>query len=520
MTDAAAKAQLGAKVASYSAWNLVAYLVGIAANLLTMPFVLMKLGADTFGIAALVQATIAPFTLIAATIGTATARQVAAASASDTPGARLEFGASAAIALIAAAIGAVAIVVIGPVVARRFFTISEGDLALLPSAYAVAALGWAATVGTAVLQALYIATRDYRRIAHVGALSALVTAAAIFWFVSRAPTVISYLGALAAGFGFVMLAWGVIAIAEKRELLAFPRWDPRRFRALGSFGGWQIAAQVSGIAATQADRYLLGAFTRPADVAYYSVAQRLEEVAYIGVAKAGEVLFPVFSAEADSSRERQADLYFRAAWMLNLLAACMLGPLLPLSEDILRIWTDAATAREAQSVLFILTLGGLLGCGVNALAYFTMGLARTHLNFILAVITATISCTASAILLPRYGLAAAGVGTLLAMVAQLVAGIIISEQLFGNGRMNRQMFSIIGPLAIAIAVGCGLRFAAVLPHPAGWPGLIGLSVAVAVTIAAATMATTYLSAAGAASRRDIVGIATRYLPARLRRLAR
>ena len=517
MSSATPQAPLGASVASYSAWNLVAYLVGIAANLLTMPFVLAKLGAEAFGVAALVQATVAPFTLVAATLGIATARQVAAAAAGEPDAAQYEFAASASLALVAAAVGATTIALFGPIVSARFFRITDTYAPEMSLAYQIAAIGWAATVGTAVFQALYIASRDYRRIAHVSALSAVVTAAAIFGVVSTTPTVAGYLVALAAGFVFVLAAWVVFASTEKRSMIVRPRWDPERFHGFGRFGGWQIAAQISGIASTQADRYLLGAHTGAADVAHYTIAQRLEEVAYIGVAKAGEVLFPVFSAEADSTRERQADLYFRAAWMLNLLAACLLGPLLPLSEDILRIWTDPATAREAELVLFILTLGGLLGCGVNALAYFTMGLARTHLNFILAIVTAVISVSTSAMLLPRYGLAAAGVGAVLAMLAQLVAGIVISNRLFGNRRFERQLFSVIGPLAIAITIGCGLRLADVLPTPTGWLGLIGLSAAVAAAIAAVTMASTYLSTAGIASRRDIAGIISRYLPARLKR---
>ena len=509
------KAALGASVASYSAWNLVAYLVGIGANIFTMPFVLHRLGPTAFGIAALVQATVAPFTLIAGTLGVATARQLAAATTGLT--ARADFGTSAAVALLVACAGITLITLGGPAIATHLFAISTRDAELLRPAYLAAAIGWGVTVGTGILQALYVATRDYRRLAHIGAFGAVATAAATFILVSRFSTVVSYLSALAIGFCLTFIAWIIAAATEKRSLLSAPRWDTGRLRALGHFSGWQFAAQLGGIASIQADRYLLGAYTSPADVAYFSVAQRLEEVGYIGVAKAGEVLFPVFSAEANSARARQSDLYFRAAWILNLLAGCTLGPLLPLSEDVLRIWTNAGIAHEAQNVLFILTLGGMLGCAVNALAYFTMGLARTHLNFILALVTAAISCAFSAVLLPRYGLAAAGIGTLCAMTGQLIAGVVISDRLFGDRRFGRQLFAVVGPLLVAVFVGCTLRYAHLLPHPENWASLAVIAAGIAVFIAIITIGTSYLSTHGAVSRGDLLSIVARLVPAQLLR---
>ena len=86
-----------------------------------------------------------------------------------------------------------------------------------------------------------------------------------------------------------------------------------------------MVAQGGGLVSGQADRYLLGVFLQPQNVGYYVIAQRLEEAIYIGVLKIGEILFPFFSSLQGEGDERVGDLFFRAAWVLNVLAATVLG---------------------------------------------------------------------------------------------------------------------------------------------------------------------------------------------------
>ena len=108
---------------------------------------------------------------------------------------------------------------------------------------------------------------------------------------------------------------------------------------LVNLGGWQFAAQCGGLIAGQADRYLLGAFLAPQFVGYYTIAQRLEEAMYIGILKIGEILFPFFSSLQKESSDRVADLLFRSSWVLNVLAATVLGALIPVAGPLLYAWT-------------------------------------------------------------------------------------------------------------------------------------------------------------------------------------
>ena len=130
------------------------------------------------------------------------------------------------------------------------------------------------------------------------------------------------------------------------EWVARPAFHRGPLGGLVNLGGWQFAAQCGSLIAGQADRYLLGAFLAPQFVGYYTIAQRLEEAMYIGVLKIGEILFPFFSSVQKESDDRIADLLFRASWVLNLLAAIVLGALIPVAGPLLYAWTGEEVAVE------------------------------------------------------------------------------------------------------------------------------------------------------------------------------
>ena len=144
------------------------------------------------------------------------------------------------------------------------------------------------------------------------------------------------------------------------DWLARPAIDRGALGKLVKLGGWQFAAQGGALIAAQADRYLLGALLQPQFVGFYTIAQRLEEAVYIGVLKVGEILFPFFSTLQKEADDRKADLLFRSSWILNVLAASALGGLIPVAGPLLHLWTGAEVATEAQNVLVILSIAGIL----------------------------------------------------------------------------------------------------------------------------------------------------------------
>ncbi len=77
--------------------------------------------------------------------------------------------------------------------------------------------------------------------------------------------------------------------------------------------------------------------------------------------KIGEILFPFFSTLQTEDDERRVDLLLRSSWILNVLAASALGGLIPVAGALLYRWTSAEVAAEAQLVLVVLAISGILG---------------------------------------------------------------------------------------------------------------------------------------------------------------
>ena len=129
---------------------------------------------------------------------------------------------------------------------------------------------------------------------------------------------------------------------------------------------------------------------------------------YIGVLKVGEILFPFFSALQKETDDRKADLLFRSSWILNVLAASALGGLIPVAGPLLHLWTGAEVAAEAQRVLVILSIAGILGSSSNVFAFYLLAQGRSSSNALISLLTGVFTLATSAIALPYFGWQAAG----------------------------------------------------------------------------------------------------------------
>jgi O-antigen/teichoic acid export membrane protein len=300
--------------------------------------------------------------------------------------------------------------------------------------------------------------------------------------------------------------------------MAFPALHRSSLVTLLHTGKWQVVAQGGGLVAGQADRYLLGAFLQPQSVGYYLIAQRLEEAVYIGVLKIGEILFPFFSSLKGEGDERVGDLFFRAAWVLNVLAVGVLGALIPVAGSVLQLWTDPQVAAEGQRVLIVLAVAGILGSGTNVFAFYLLANGRTGTNAVISLVTAVFTVGTSATALPYFGWPAAGWSSCAGALAQMVVVTVLLRRSFHLPDIwSRVGHFVLLPIGAGLACAVLLRIlmrgydlgqSAVWWQVAGWYGLS------AGTILVVVVALSSFGAYGKICRRDLQRIAIRFLPAR------
>jgi len=500
-----------------SAWNAIAFAVAVLVNLAILPFVIFRLGLAGFGVAGLVTACVAPALMFSNALGLSTARELAQRLApSDRDEARRFLATALMLAMVVGGLIAVILCLAGAPLARLAFHLGGAAADDLGLAFALAGAGWLCQCLFAVLLSLFTARQDYRRIASISITGTLVSTMSMLLLIPQAPRASTFLGCQALGFATNLLMAVALSRRTIGEWLARPAIDRNALHALVKLGGWQLAAQSGALFAGQADRYLLGALLQPQFVGFYSVAQRLEEAVYIGVLRIGEILFPFFSTLQKEADDRKVDLLLRSSWILNVLAASALGGLIPVAGALLYRWTGAEVAAEAQTVLVVLSVAGILGSSANVFAFYLLSQGRSSSNALISLLTGIFTLATSAIALPHFGWQAAGWSTCAGMIAQMVTTVLLLQRTFRvSGIWPRVVHFVLMPLAVGVAVALVLRSQfghASFDHAPSWWYVVSLYVASAAAIFAAAVAASQLGPYRAVCWRDLRVIVSRFLP--------
>ncbi|WP_249149885.1 lipopolysaccharide biosynthesis protein [Bradyrhizobium liaoningense] len=500
-----------------SAWNAMAFVVAVVLNLAILPFVIHRLGLAAFGVAGLVTACIAPALVFSNALGMSTARELAQRlTPFDRDDARRLFSTAVMLALGAGSLIALFFVVAGAPFARLAFHLGGPAADDLGLAFALAACGWLCQSVSAIFLALFTARQDYRRLAAIGIVSTVVATVSMLLLIPRAPHASTFLGCQALGFAIGLLAALAWSRGSIGEWLAGPALHRDALGRLVRLGSWQVAAQGGALFAAQADRYLLGALLQPQFVGFYGVAQRLEEAMYIGILKVGEILFPFFSTLQKEAEGRKVDLLFRSSWILNVLAASALGGLIPVAGALLHVWTGAEVAAEAERVLVVLSIAGILGSSANVFGFYLLAQGRSRSNAVIALLTGIFTLATSAVALPHFGWVAAGWSACVGMIAQMATIVVLLRRSFDLDDMGaRVLHFVLMPLGSGIATALVLRYGLERVAPdlgPSWWSVVVVGALSAATILAVAVAASQLGPYRTVCRRDLRAIIGRFLP--------
>jgi O-antigen/teichoic acid export membrane protein len=508
----------GSHLLGNSIWNASSFVVSVALNLLVLPFVLYRLGANAFGIASLVTACTAPALAFSNALALSTTRELAARLAvEDREEAKQMFATALFVGTGAGLAIAAVLGLLAPPLAVRVFHL-EGSGVDLTLAFLLGAGGWLCQCHSVVFVALFTARQDFSRVATTGLISVVVATIAIVVLVPLRPTVSTYLGCQALGLAAGLIASCMMSLRLAPGWIAGPTLHRPSLSALFSFGRWQFAAQALAVIATQADRYLLGMFLAPNFVGYYTIAQRLEEAIYIGILKVGEILFPFFTSLRKEASGRIAHLLFRSSWVLNVLGATALGALIPVAGHLLRAWAGSDVASETERLLVVLAAAGILGCASNVFAFYLLAEGRSRASASIAMATSAATVLASAVALPLLGWKAAGWSAGAGMLAQFLMMIWLLRNTFDVDNIGaRVTYFVLQPLGTGIVAALVLRslVTGVLANAPAQLWLVGIAYALsAAVILAVIVAVAAIGPYRRTCLQDLLAIARPGLPRR------
>lgn len=165
-------------------------------------------------------------------------------------------------------------------------------------------------------------------------------------------------------------------------------WSPslsrREARALMPFGGWQLVQTMSGVLFASIDRWIIGGWLGPAQLAIYSICLQFAQTPHTLLAAALQIIVPMTSRTVrpggNSMLPRNAFRGALAVATVSLIAALSLGIG---AGPLLRLWISSEFAYQNTSLVHILVFAfAILAFNVPSF-YVLIGLGKVRLTSIL-----------------------------------------------------------------------------------------------------------------------------------------
>jgi len=197
---------------------------------------------------------------------------------------------------------------------------------------------------------------------------------------------------------------------------------------------------------------------------------------------------------------------------MNLAAAAVIAPLIPWAPSIVSNWVSPAAAANASGVLRILAVAGLFGCASHVFRQFMLGAGKTRVLAFVDILIGSAAALTAFILVPRYGLRAAGCGAAAAVFLQLAITVRLVRGQFGEyATVSKILYSTIIPVVVALALAACMTWYGI-PELNNWPRLIGAYVATSAVITMTTLVSSGQSPEGRnllAELRALIGLIQR-----------
>ncbi len=449
-----------------SLYSIVEFAWPIALSLVVTPIVVNGLGADAFGVLALVAVTLGLFGLLDLGIGGAAVRAVAQHHGQgDLDAAGRVVGTVVTAYLLIGIVGGVVIAVATPLLVTTLLSIPPGLQPAATIAFLAAALGFPVSLLVGAFASIPKAVQRFDRSTRVAVVFSTVGP------IMTAALVVAGLGIPAiaiAGLGMNVVALVVYYRVGRGLLGGAPiplGIDRALFRELAAFGGWFLIASIGIAMLYQVDKLLIGALLSVAAVTFYVVPGNLANRIQGFLGAATLVVFPASSSLMASARHDALARLYRDGTRLTFLLAMTLGvPMAIFAEPFLRYWLGPDFADQSATAMVILVATYVL-LGLTGIAWgLAFGTGRARVNALFALAMGAIDIVLVLLLVGPYGIEGAAFAYLASAVLGAPALIWTIERgvvgLTGLAFL-RQYARVLPAVAVQVVIAVLLRQVAV-----------------------------------------------------------
>lgn len=443
------------KLAADFLWNISASAWGIFLALLATPYVVHRLGPESYGIYALLGVLFSYLAFTEIGLGRAVERYGAAALGEDAPE-RLRAYFSAALTLqsiVAVTLSSTLVLAGAPLL--DLFEIPPEQRGAAEAALSVVAVSFGINLLLGTAQAPLRAHRAFSTLNRISLVAQTVTTgltvAAAWW----RPTVVYLVGALAVASAFRLLL--VLTVSCRRIGLPRPTLDRDTLGDLLGFGGALTLSSLLSPILAHAEKLLLGVLVGTAALTYYVVPFRVLSKLGLVSGALSRALFPWLSRlEGEGRRESMWTSSVRSTELLFWLLAPAFTGLWIAGDALLTLWMGAGFAARSAPVLPWLVTGMF----VNLLAWNAVGLIQARGRPMLVtwayVAEAVVYLPLAWWLMQRYGLTGAAVAWMVRMTLDAVLLWTLAARLGRGGPGGRPTSKAWALPATVLVVALGL----------------------------------------------------------------
>ena len=373
-------AGLTSKVVRGSLWTLTGQGLAVSASLISTPFVIRLLGAESYGLLALVSLVIGYLAFSDLGMGLASTRFGSEAYARGEPlGESKIIWTSLLIAVVPALIMVLMLNVAALPLVRYILRVPSylDQTAIL--ALRIASIGFFAKIVSSVLNTSLIVRLRMDLVTTINTSTFLIQAVLVPLVLFAGGGLLSAISVVTAVSISVAVLFALSSIWFLPSMLR-PRVDTRLIKPLLSFGGAAVLSLIAVLVLVNGEKILLTRYASVTTLAYYSVAFTLAMVLTQVPGALTQSLLPAFSGlQAVSNDGSLRQLYIRALRGTLLWVAPATVLMCVIARPFLTIWAGPDFGRESTVPFYILSAG--LVVNIMAFVPYTLliSLGRTGL---------------------------------------------------------------------------------------------------------------------------------------------
>jgi O-antigen/teichoic acid export membrane protein len=475
-THASKTSALTRGLARNTIFNLLGWAWPIGLSILTVPFIVARLGNDAYGIFSIVSIVAGYLGLLNGPVAMGNVRFMAEAYANEQWAELYEaVAAGLLINTILSALGGLIMFLAAEVLVSNVFAIPPELAGAALTAFRLAAISFFLNGVVGTLQGIPTAMRRYDILNQaglvVGTLNTVAIVLTLWWGWGLLGAVVAQVFSSASG----LVLFSIVA----RQLLPRIPGLKRRslvnaafVRHLAGFSSLLFAGQVASQIGLQIDRTLVGVLLGTSAVAFYMVptkiTDRIPGMMYVFSA----ALYPLSSeAVATGKVDELRKLYHEMIRILLWLSAFAAALLMVLSRDLLMLWMGPEFAANSWLVLALLGAGVVWRSSGSVAFRVCNGMGRADITLIASIGTAIFLAVPVLSLAPIWGAPGIALGVLIGLfLTNLAYDLVTQRKLLGVKSWTESLSPYVR--TILAEAGTILCYYLLPLHLTGWAGLV------------------------------------------------